>query len=130
MKKFSKKALIEIALKAIKELDLVFFSDVVACLPCSRRTAYNYNLQEDEDIQQALNQNRIITKSLLRKNWLYHGNATAQIALYKLIATDEERAILNNKQQGGAGEVQVQKFEGFNFLPGPAPEDEVQPQTE
>lgn len=78
------------ALAAIKEHNLFFIEDVVAYLPCGKKTFYNKELHELPTIKEALAQNRIRTKNGLRAKWYKDGNATTQIALYKLLGTQDE----------------------------------------
>lgn len=78
------------ALEAIKKHNLFFIQDVVAFLPCSSSTFYDKELEKSESIKEALETNRIKTKNGLRAKW-FHGNAPAtQIALYKLLADEDE----------------------------------------
>ena len=87
------------SLKAIKDNNLMFVTDVPAYLPCSTATFYNKELEKVEAIKQALEQNRVKTKNGLRAKWYKSDNATVQIALYKLIGTDEEAQRLNGSRQ-------------------------------
>lgn len=78
------------ALEAIKKHNLFFIQDVAAFLPCSRSTFYGRELDKLDSIKDALEENRIRTKNGLRAKW-FHGNAPAtQIALYKLLADEDE----------------------------------------
>ena len=83
------------ALKAIKEHNLYFAEDVIAYIPCSSATYYNHKLEELETIKEALQENRISTKVGMRKKWNDSDNATLQISLMKLIATNDERQKLS-----------------------------------
>lgn len=86
-----KKADLEMqAIEVINENKLLFVEDVVAYLPCSRSTFYAKKLDKSDTIKEALETNRISTKNGLRRKWFEGGNATTQIALYKLLATPEE----------------------------------------
>lgn len=85
------------ALAAIKEHNLFFIEDVVAYLPCDRATFYRKNCNECDAIKEALEQNRIRTKNGLRAKWYKNDNATTQIALYKLLGSEEELGKLNSQ---------------------------------
>ena len=75
--------------------NIVFLQDVIALLPVSSQTFYNHGLEKFESIKSALQKNRVAIKSKLRFNWLHQEeNATMQISLYKLLATDEEKDAL------------------------------------
>lgn len=78
------------ALDAITRHNLFFIEDVVAYLPCSHKTFYNKKLHELQAIKEALDQNKIRTKNGLRSKWFKDGNATTQIALYKLLSNEDE----------------------------------------
>ena len=92
------KELERLALEAISENDLVFIQEVVYFLPCSSATFYNLELEKLETIKDALEEKRIKIKSKLRKKWYDSDNATVQIALYKLIGTDEESDRINSQK--------------------------------
>ena len=62
---------------------------------CCKATFYNNNLHELDTIKSALENNRQITKQDLKKKWFESENPTVQIALFKLIATPEERKSLS-----------------------------------
>lgn len=87
------------AINAIVENNLMFIEEVVAYLPCSERTLYNHDLQDLQSIKDAINENRVKAKVGLRKKWYESDNATVQIALYKLIGTDDEGSKINSQKQ-------------------------------
>ena len=91
------------ALEAIKQHNLMFVSDVVAYLPCDRATFYRKGCNECDAIKEALEENRIKTKNGLRAKWYKSDNATVQIALYKLIGTEDEADRLNGSKQKISG---------------------------
>jgi len=82
--------LLEKALVAIAKHRLFFIEDVVAYLPCSKPTFYEHKLNEVNDLMQALENNRIEVKVSLRSKWYQSRNPLLQLALYKLIGTEEE----------------------------------------
>ena len=108
---YDTKELIDQALKAIKEHDLYFISDVVACLPCSSSTFYDHELEKSEDIKKALEANRINAKVEMRKKWLKSDNATMQMGLMKLLSDDEELRKLAMEYREHSGEVAIQKIQ-------------------
>lgn len=100
------------ALSVIKEHSLYFIEDVVAYLPISKPTFYEYfKVDSDEfnEIKEALDNNRVNTKVKMRKKWEESDNATLQIGLMKLISTDEEAHRLNGTKQEHklSGEVNI-----------------------
>jgi len=87
------------ALAAIRDNNLMFVTDVPTYLPCAVSTFYAKKLEESEAIKEALERNRVKTKNGLRAKWYKSENATVQIALYKLIGTEEEAHRLNGSRQ-------------------------------
>lgn len=96
---YSKSKLQKQALEAIRKYRLVFDDEVIAYLPCGKSTYYVHNLHESDDIKSELEKNRIMMKGGLRKKWYESDNTTTQIALYKLIGSEEESDRLNGSRQ-------------------------------
>lgn len=89
--------LFEESKKLIEAKNLFFFQDVIAYLPVSCSTFYDYfpeGSDEHTELKRLLEQNKIEVKVGLRKQMYQIGNPTAMLALYKLIATPEEREAL------------------------------------
>lgn len=84
--------------EAIKEHGLFFIEDIVAYLPISKPTFYDYypiDSNELNTLKELLDENKVNMKVKLRKK-LANGDKAAEIlALYKLIATDDERRALS-----------------------------------
>lgn len=96
------------ALEVAGEKSAMFIDDVIAELPCSTSTFYEFFKAESEEmeaIKGKLAVNRVKAKRALRVKWFNNDNATTQMALYKLIATDEERRGLS--MQYIQGEIEV-----------------------
>jgi len=91
---------------------IVFIEDIIVSVPFSKATFYNYKLDELDDIKEALEANKIKTKNTLRKSWAISKSPVLQIALYKLIATDEEYDRLNTQKLDHSN-----KGEKFDFNP-------------
>lgn len=87
---YNKEDLESIALTALRQHNLFFIGDIIAYMPCSRATFYNYELDKLDSIKEAIEKNKIQTKNGLKRKWYDSENATVQIALYKLLATDTE----------------------------------------
>lgn len=99
-KKKRKEILFKKAKKAAqdKASSLFFVSDVIAVLGVSTSTFYDYfpnGSEEMETIKKQLKNNRINKCIGLRQKFYKSGHAAVQLALYKLICTDEEREILS-----------------------------------
>ena len=102
---FKKEELINQSIKAIKSNEILFIEELVSYLPCSMKTFYNYKLQDLQDIKEQLERNRILKKIELRNKWYYSENATLQIALYKLLANENEYKRLTNNHNETSSQV-------------------------
>lgn len=89
----------QLALKAIKAQNLVFIDECPPAIGIHKSTFYLHKLNESDDIKEALRKNRVNIKKKLRGKWYDSENATTQIALYKLIADDDEAERLNGKSE-------------------------------
>ena len=87
------------ALDAIDKYKLFFIEDVVAYVSCSRATFYNHGLDKLDAIKDALSKNKIDIKVSMRNKWYKSESATLQVALMKMIATDDEAHRLNGSRQ-------------------------------
>ena len=94
-----KEDLIKESLIAIKKYKLFFIEDVIAYISCSKSTFYNQKLHELDSIKEALTKNRIEIKVSMRNKWYNSQSATLQIALMKLISSDDEAHRLNGSRQ-------------------------------
>ena len=85
-------------MEAIEKHKLFFIEDIIAFLPCRKSTFYEHFSNETDYYKrmfEALEQNRTELKVSMRSKW-YKSNAPAlQMALMKLICTDEERKMLS-----------------------------------
>lgn len=99
---YDKKEIFETAKKKIVEHKLFFVEDIVAFLPCSKPTFYEFfpiDSNELNELKELLNTNRTELKVSMRSKW-YKSNAPAlQMALMKLIATPEELRKLSMNHQ-------------------------------
>lgn len=87
------------ALKILNDNPYIFIiQDVVAQLPITRTTFYNMGLDKLDTIKEALERNKIATKSNLKKRWANNSNPTTDIALYKLASTNEELEKLTSQK--------------------------------
>jgi hypothetical protein len=95
---YDKNKIFEQAKDAIVKNKLFFIEDIVAFLPCDKTTFYRFfevNCNEYNELKDLLETNRTELKVSMRSKW-YKSNAPAlQMALMKLICTDEERKMLS-----------------------------------
>jgi hypothetical protein len=83
----------EQAQQLIKDKKLFFIEDVITLLPISKQTFYDYfkvDSDELDTIKELLDKNKIEIKNGLRNKWYNGNNPLTQMALYKLIGTEEE----------------------------------------
>ena len=96
---YSVKKLEKTAIEAIEKHKLVFIEDVLAYIPCSKQTFYNLKMDELDSIKGRLQKNKVDMKVSMRYKWYKSDAPALQIALMKLIATEDEAARLNNSRQ-------------------------------
>lgn len=98
---YDKQKIFEQAKEVIVKHKLFFIEDIVAFLPISKKTFYEYfpiEGDESNELKGLLETNRVELKVSMRSKW-YKSNAPAlQMALMKLICTDEERKKLSMTQ--------------------------------
>lgn len=98
--KTSKEEVLEKCLKALKKnTNAVTLSDMFSAIPYHKDTFYNYIKVGSPDynkVIEALEENKVNLKYRIRDRLLDSNQATALIALYKLVGTDEERVALSN----------------------------------
>lgn len=95
---FDPSELFERCKEVIQEHGLIFIEDVVIYAGCSKPTLYKHlPIGSDglNELKELLEKNKIDVKIKLRKKWLESDNATLQLALMKLVATDDERKRLS-----------------------------------
>lgn len=90
---YDRNKVFEQAKEVIVKHKLFFVDDIVAFLPCSKQTFYDFfpvNSDKLDELKALLETNRTTLKVSMRSKW-YTSNAPAlQMALMKLIATPEE----------------------------------------
>jgi len=104
--------LIEKSLKAIKEHKLVFITDVVTYLPCSRASFYNKGLDKLDILKDALEDNKVEMKVKMRSKWYESDTPALQLAFMKLISSDNERRALSTSFMETKQKHEVQDFSG------------------
>jgi hypothetical protein len=95
---YNKTKIFEQAKEVIVKHKLFFIEDIVAFLPCDKTTFYRFfepDCNEYNRLKELLETNRTELKVSMRSKW-YKSNAPAlQMALMKLICTEEERRMLS-----------------------------------
>jgi hypothetical protein len=104
---YDKDKILEQLLENIKADDnITTFEDAAMTVPPSLRTLYDWKLHELQAIKDEIDQNKVKVKNFLRKQWR-EGNPTLQLALYKLLSTDEERRALQMEYREHSGEIKT-----------------------
>ena len=86
--------LLKTAMEAIEKHKLFFIEDIIAYLPCAKPTFYEHFPNESNDYKtmfEALERNRINLKVTMRSKWYKSDAPALQMALMKLICSDDER---------------------------------------
>ena len=90
---YNRSKVYEEAKDLIEKKKLFFIEDVVTLLPIAKKTFYEwFPMDSDEcnSIKELLDKNKIDIKNGLRNKWYMGNNPLTQMALYKLIGTEEE----------------------------------------
>lgn len=96
---YDKIKILEKALEVIEKHRLFFIEDIVAYLPCTKSTLYEFfpiDSDEMNTIKGMIEENKVRVKVTIRSK-LLKGKGTELIALYKLVGTDEERIRLSTQ---------------------------------
>lgn len=90
----------EQCLELIKDNNVLTIDGIAAFLPFSLDVFYEYRLNESEVLRNAIEENRALTKQQLMLQWLRpNASPTCQIALFKLLASDEERKVMGTSKK-------------------------------
>lgn len=96
---YDKVKILEKTFKVIEKHKLFFIEDVVAYLPCTKTTFYEFfpiDSDEMNTIKGMIEENKVKIKVTIRSK-LLKGKGSELIALYKLVGTDEERIRLSTQ---------------------------------
>lgn len=97
---YDKEKILEQAKQAIKDNKLYFIEDIVAWIPISKKTLYEWwpaDSDECNSLKELLEENKIKTKSEIRSKLFKSEKAAELLALYRLICTKEEHQLLNQQ---------------------------------
>ena len=106
---YDKDKIFEQAKQAITVNNLYFIGDIVAFIPCAKPTFYElFPVGSDElnTLKELLEKNKITTKSDIRKKLWKSDKAAELLALYRLIATNDERQALNQQYIEHSGSIE------------------------
>jgi hypothetical protein len=103
-----------LSLEAINKHKLFFIEDIVAYLPCDKTTFYAHKLHESNSIKEALTEVKVNLKVSMRSKWFRSENPTLQLALMKILSSDEELRKLSMQHQVNE-EAEKPIFNGINL---------------
>jgi len=107
---YDRKKIYEQAKQVIIDENLFFIEDIVAFLPISKPTFYEFFPVESNELntlKDLLDDNKITTKSAIRKKLFKSEKAAELLALYRLIATPDEHRRLNQQYMEHSGEMKT-----------------------
>jgi hypothetical protein len=95
---YDKKKIFQQSKELIEKHKLFFIEDIVPFLPCVRSTFYSFFPESSDELdilKRMLDKNKIEVKSSLRSKWYKSEAPALQLALMKIICTDDERKRLS-----------------------------------
>ena len=104
---YDKNKILEKAKEAIVKHKLFFLDDIIAFLPIASSTFYAWEMEKSEELKELLHKNRIELKVSMRSKWYKSNSPVLQLALMKLISTDEELRKLSMKHTEHSGEIKT-----------------------
>ena len=111
---YDKNKIFEQAKTVAESKKLIWIEEVVAFLPISTTTFYEYfpaKSEESEAIKEIIANNRISLKAAMRKKWYDSENPTLQVSLMKLLGTEEETHRLNGSKTETKAEISSKDFD-------------------
>jgi hypothetical protein len=107
------------AIEQIKKHKLFFIEDIIAFLPCRKSTFYEHFPNDSDSYKkmfEELELNRTQLKVALRNKWYNGNNPLTQMALYKLIGTEEEyHRIASTKTENKNINIEKPIFNGLDI---------------
>ncbi len=91
---------------------------LVSLMPFCKVTFYLHKLNELNSIKDLIDKNKVTKKAYLQSKWVNSDNATLQIAVYKLMANEDELDRLNHSKNvnehnfPGGIEIKLPKIDG------------------
>jgi len=95
---YNRQELKQQALDIIEREEITTFNEIHLYMKAHRATLYTHELDKDDDIKKAIEDEKVKVKKKMRRNWRNSDNATLQIAEFKLLSSDEELARLNTQK--------------------------------
>lgn len=114
----NKEKIFKQALDVATKKKLFFVEQVIAFLPITKPTFYDYfkvDSNEFNDIKNILENNRIEVSSAMYKKWFDSDNATLQVSLMKIIGSDEARRALSTNWSNTDITTNGKEIKGITF---------------
>ena len=95
---YDKVKIFEQAKKAIVENRLIQVQEILAYVPCGKSTFYHFfpeNSEELDILKELIETQKILIRVPMRKKWEESDRDALQIALMKMVASDEQRKKLS-----------------------------------
>jgi hypothetical protein len=108
---YNRKDIYAKAQQAIKNNELFFIEDIVAYLPISKPTFYEFfpvDSNEFNTLKELLEANKVSKKVEIRKKLFKSEKAAELLALYRLICSKEEHQLLNQQYIEHSGEIKTE----------------------
>lgn len=97
---YDKERVIKEIFQIIEREKLCFFDEIQLFVAPTKSTLCDWQLHQSDEIKAALDKNKVAAKVQLKRNWQKETAAPAlQVAVYKLMADDEEYARLSTQKQ-------------------------------
>lgn len=91
MKQYTTEELEQMSIELIEKHQIISIKELATFLPISRQSFYNHGLDKFDSIKDSMERIKTSTANELRIKWKNSDNATLQVALMKLVASDEDR---------------------------------------
>ena len=88
--------------------NITSFQDAALTVPPKRQTLYDWDFDKSDTLKSLIDRNKIKVKQSLRNQWKKEGaSPTLQLALYKILATNDERKALAMEYREHSGDVKL-----------------------
>lgn len=88
--------------------NITSFEDAASTIAPDVSTLYTWEFEKLENIKSLIQSNKVKVKQSLRNQWKKEkASPTLQLALYKLLSTDEERKALSMEYREHGGEINL-----------------------
>ncbi len=104
---YDKKVVFEQAKKAVTDNTLYFIEDIIAYIPISKFTFYNFfpvDSNEYNELKGIIEQNKIATKNKLLKRWQESENPTLELATMRIVGGEGIRRKLSTNYVQHSGD--------------------------